>query len=127
RSGHVERVGRVDDARLERAVRELLAALGEDPDRDGLLATPGRVARMYAEVTAGLDEDPAVHLATTFEADHDEIVIVRDIAFSSMCEHHLLPFIGRAHLGYLPGPSGRVTGLSKLARLVDGYSRRLQV
>lgn len=116
-----------DHDRIEAAVRELLAAIGEDPERDGLLATPGRVARMYAEVTAGMREDPATHLATTFEADHDEIVIVRDIAFSSMCEHHLLPFIGRAHLGYIPGPTGRVTGLSKLARLVDGFARRLQV
>jgi GTP cyclohydrolase I len=116
-----------DHDRIEAAVRELLAAIGEDPSRDGLLATPGRVARMYAEVTAGMREDPAGHLETTFEADHDEIVIVRDIAFSSMCEHHLLPFIGRAHLGYIPGPTGRVTGLSKLARLVDGFARRLQV
>ncbi|WP_116997165.1 GTP cyclohydrolase I FolE [Desertimonas flava] len=116
-----------DHDRIEAAVRELLAAIGEDPSRDGLLATPGRVARMYAEVTAGMREDPAMHLETTFEADHDEIVIVRDIAFSSMCEHHLLPFIGRAHLGYIPGPTGRVTGLSKLARLVDGFARRLQV
>jgi GTP cyclohydrolase I len=116
-----------DHDRIEAAVRELLAAIGEDPSRDGLLATPGRVARMHAEVTAGMREDPAMHLETTFEADHDEIVIVRDIAFSSMCEHHLLPFIGRAHLGYIPGPTGRVTGLSKLARLVDGFARRLQV
>ena len=116
-----------DLARVEAAVRELLAAIGEDPERDGLLATPGRVARMYAEVTAGLNEDPAAHLTTVFEADHDEIVLVRDIPFSSMCEHHLLPFIGHAHVGYLPGDDGKVTGLSKLARLVDGYARRLQV
>ncbi len=117
----------VDPARIEAAVRELLAAIGEDPTRDGLLKTPGRVARMYAEVTAGLHEDPAQHLTTVFEADHDEIVLVRDIPFSSMCEHHLLPFVGHAHVGYLPGHDGKVTGLSKLARLVDGYARRLQV
>ncbi len=113
--------------RIESAVREILAAIGEDPDRDGLLDTPARVARMYAEVTIGLDQDPAAHLTTTFEADHDELVLVRDISFSSMCEHHMLPFIGVAHIGYLPGPSGRITGLSKLARVVDGYARRLQV
>jgi len=109
------------------AVRELLIAIGENPNRDGLLDTPDRVARMYAEVTTGLREDPRVHLSKVFEADHDELVLVRDIAFSSMCEHHLLPFIGRAHVGYIPGPSGQITGLSKLARLVDGYARRLQV
>jgi len=113
--------------RIERAVRELLAAIGEDPGRDGLLATPGRVARMYAEVTAGLHEDPDAHLTTVFEANHDEIVLVRDIPFSSLCEHHLLPFIGHAHVGYLPGDDGKVTGLSKLARVVDGYAKRLQV
>lgn len=116
-----------DLTRIELAVRELLAAIGEDPDRDGLLATPGRVARMYAEVTAGLREDPDRHLTTVFEANHDEIVLVRDIPFSSLCEHHMLPFIGRAHVGYIPGDDGMVTGLSKLARLVDGYARRLQV
>ncbi len=116
-----------DLGRIEAAVRELLAAIGEDPDRDGLLKTPGRVARMYAEVTAGLHENPASHLTTVFEADHDEIVLIRDIPFASMCEHHLLPFIGHAHVGYLPGDDGKVTGLSKLARLVDGYARRLQV
>lgn len=116
-----------DLTRIELAVRELLAAIGEDPDRDGLLATPGRVARMYAEVTAGLREDPDRHLTTVFEANHDEIVLVRDIPFSSLCEHHMLPFIGRAHVGYIPGEDGMVTGLSKLARLVDGYARRLQV
>jgi len=116
-----------DLARIEAAVRELLAAIGEDPDRDGLLATPGRVARMYAEVTSGLREDPDQHLTTVFEAEHDEIVLVRDISFSSICEHHLLPFIGRAHVGYIPGDDGKVTGLSKLARLVDGYAKRPQV
>jgi GTP cyclohydrolase I len=117
----------VDVDRATQAVRELLVAIGEDPDRDGLQATPGRVARMFAEVLAGASEDPSAHLTTTFEADHDEIVLVRDIAFSSMCEHHMLPFIGRAHVGYIPGADGRITGLSKLARLVDGYARRLQV
>ena len=117
----------VDADRAAAAVRELLFAIGEDPDRDGLQATPGRVARMFAEVIAGTGEDPSRHLTTTFEADHDEIVLVRDIPFSSMCEHHLLPFIGRAHVGYIPGADGRITGLSKLARLVDGFARRLQV
>jgi GTP cyclohydrolase IA len=117
----------VDQDRLAAAVREVLLALGEDPDRDGLLRTPTRVARMFAEVTVGMREDPRAHLTTTFEADHDEMVLVRDISFSSMCEHHMLPFLGRAHVGYIPGPSGRITGLSKLARLVDGYARRLQV
>ena len=117
----------VDADRAAAAVRELLFAIGEDPDRDGLQATPGRVARMFAEVVAGTNEDPSRHLTTTFEADHDEIVLVRDIPFSSMCEHHLLPFIGRAHVGYIPGSDGRITGLSKLARLVDGFARRLQV
>lgn len=117
----------VDHDRLRAAVRELLAAVGEDPDRDGLAATPDRVARMYAEVLAGLHDDPRAHLTTTFEADHDEIVLVLDIPFASMCEHHMVPFLGRAHVGYLPGTSGRITGLSKLARLVDGYARRLQV
>ncbi len=116
-----------DEARIEAAVRELLAAIGEDPDRDGLLATPGRVARMYTEITAGMREDPSDHLGTLFDADHDEIVLVRDIPFSSMCEHHMLPFMGTAHLGYVPGAGGKVIGLSKLARLVDGYAKRLQV
>ena len=120
-------VAALDVDRATAAVRELLVAIGEDPDRDGLQATPGRVARMFAEVTVGASEEPSRHLTTTFEADHDEIVLVRDIAFSSMCEHHLLPFIGRAHVGYIPGADGRITGLSKLARLVDGFARRLQV
>ncbi|NQY55827.1 MAG: GTP cyclohydrolase I FolE [Ilumatobacteraceae bacterium] len=116
-----------DIARIEAAVREILAAIGEDPTRDGLLETPARVARMYAEITDGLRTDPAEHLTTTFEADHDEIVLVRDIPFSSLCEHHLMPFIGTAHVGYVPGPTGRITGLSKLARVVDGFARRPQV
>ena len=117
----------VDTARIEAAVREILEAIGEDPDRDGLQKTPSRVARMYAEITDGLRTDPSDHLLTTFEAEHDEIVLVRDIPFSSLCEHHLMPFIGVAHVGYVPGNDGRVTGLSKLARTVDGYARRLQV
>ncbi|MEQ8718966.1 MAG: GTP cyclohydrolase I FolE [Acidimicrobiales bacterium] len=117
----------VDLPRLAAAVREILIAIGEDPERDGLLATPERVARMYQEVVAGNGIDPSDHLLTTFEADHDEIVLVRDISFSSLCEHHMLPFMGHAHVGYIPGPTGQITGLSKLARLVDGYARRLQV
>lgn len=119
--------GPIDQPRIEAAVREILIAIGEDPERDGLLATPARVARMYAEVCAGLHEDPAVHLTTTFEADHDEMVMVRDIPLYSLCEHHLAPFIGQAHVAYIPNDDGRVIGLSKFARLVDGYARRPQV
>jgi len=115
-----------DTARIERAVHELLAAVGEDPCRDGLLNTPSRVARMWSELLAGYRENPAAHLATTFDVAHGELVLVKDIAFSSMCEHHMLPFTGHAHIAYLPA-AGRVTGLSKLARLVDGFARRLQV
>lgn len=117
----------IDQARIEAAVREILAAVGEDPERDGLRDTPSRVARMYAEICAGLHEDPARHLLTTFEAGHDEMVMVRDIPLYSLCEHHLAPFIGKAHVAYIPNADGRVTGLSKFARLVDGYARRLQV
>ena len=117
----------VDRARIEAAVREILAAMGEDPDRDGLLDTPARVARMYAETCAGLHEDPARHLKVTFDAGHDEMIMVRDIALYSMCEHHLVPFFGTAHVAYIPNTDGRVTGLSKLARLVDGFARRPQV
>ena len=117
----------VDTARIARAVLELLEALGEDPARDGLLKTPHRVAKMYEELFAGFGENPADHLEVTFAADHDEMVMVRDIPFASLCEHHLIPFIGRAHVAYIPGDDGRITGLSKLARLVDGYARRLQV
>ncbi len=117
----------VDLDRIEAAVREILEAIGEDPGRDGLLATPGRVARMYAEVCSGLHEDPDQHLLTTFEADHDEMVMVRDIPLYSLCEHHLAPFIGKAHVAYIPNDDGRVIGLSKFARLIDGYARRLQV
>ncbi len=117
----------VDQERVERAVLELLAAIGEDRERDGLADTPRRVASMYQELFSGLDDDPARHLKVTFAAEHDEMVMVRDIPFASLCEHHLIPFMGRAHLAYIPGDDGRVTGLSKLARLVDGFARRLQV
>jgi GTP cyclohydrolase IA len=117
----------VDTARIERAITELLTALGEDPDRDGLVKTPKRVARMYQELFAGFGQDPADHLEVTFAAEHDEMVMVRDIPFASLCEHHLVPFIGRAHVAYIPGDDGRITGLSKLARLVDVFARRLQV
>ncbi len=117
----------VDTKRIEAAVLEILAAVGEDPTRDGLLMTPGRVARMYEELFTGFDENPADHLEITFAADHDEMVMVRDIPFASLCEHHMVPFMGRAHVAYIPGTDGRITGLSKLARLVDGYAKRLQV
>jgi GTP cyclohydrolase I len=117
----------VDVERVEGLVAELLAAIGEDPARDGLQATPGRVARMYQELFSGVDEDPGRHLTVTFAAEHDEMVMVRDIPFASLCEHHLVPFIGRAHVAYIPGADGRITGLSKLARLVEAYARRLQV
>ncbi len=117
----------MDLPRIESAVREILAAIGEDPDRDGLLDTPARVARMYEEVFAGLRESPHHHLEVQFEANHDEMVMVRDIALTSMCEHHLVPFIGKAHVAYIPNNDGRVTGLSKLARLVDAYAKRPQV
>jgi GTP cyclohydrolase IA len=108
-------------------VREILLALGEDPDRDGLQRTPARVARAYAELFAGLRVDPSQVLTTTFEANHEELVLVRDIQVMSLCEHHLLPFRGVAHIGYIPGPHGRITGLSKLARLVEVFARRPQV
>jgi GTP cyclohydrolase I len=117
----------IDHERIERAVREILSAIGEDPDRDGLKRTPARVAEMYAEICAGLSEDPAEHLVVTFEADHDEMVLVRDIALYSVCEHHLVPFHGHAHVAYIPNEDGRITGLSKLARLVDGFAKRPQV
>jgi GTP cyclohydrolase I len=117
----------VDEERVAAAVRELLDAIGEDVDRDGLLATPTRVARMWAEIASGLHEDPRNHLRITFEADHDEMVMVSDIPFYSMCEHHLVPFVGQAHVAYIPNDDGRIIGLSKVARLVEGYSRRPQV
>ncbi len=117
----------VDQPRIVAAVREILGAIGEDPDRDGLVETPERVARMYAEICAGLHQDPCAHLATTFDAGHDEMVMVRDIPLYSLCEHHLIPFLGSASVAYIPNNTGRVTGLSKLARLVDGYAKRPQV
>jgi GTP cyclohydrolase I len=116
-----------DHARAEAAVRELLVALGEDPDRDGLRDTPGRVARSFQELVRGIRERPEDVLTTTFELGHQEMVLVRDIEFWSMCEHHLVPFTGVAHVGYIPDDEGRITGLSKLARLVDVYARRPQV
>lgn len=115
----------VDQERIARAVREILLAVGEDPDREGLRETPARVARMYAELFGGLHQDPRVHLKKFFTEKYDEVVLVRDIAFNSMCEHHMLPFMGKAHIGYLP--HGRVVGLSKLARVVEGVARRPQV
>jgi GTP cyclohydrolase I len=117
----------LDPERIERAISELLLAIGEDPSREGLVATPKRVAAMYQELFAGLDEDPSKHLTVTFAAEHDEMVMVRDIPFASLCEHHLVPFMGKAHVAYIPGDDGRITGLSKLARLVDAYAKRLQV
>jgi len=119
--------GGVDTDRIARAVREILEAIGEDPERDGLQRTPARVAAMYAEMFSGLHEDPSRHLTVTFEADHDEMVMVRDIPLHSMCEHHLVSFHGVAHVAYIPGDDGRITGLSKIARLVDGFAHRPQV
>ena len=116
-----------DHARAEAAVRELLAAIGEDPLRDGLVDTPARVARAYAEMFAGLRQKPEDVLATTFDLGHDELVLVKDIEVYSTCEHHLVPFHGVAHVGYIPGVDGRITGLSKLARLVDVFAKRPQV
>lgn len=117
----------MDVPRIERAVREILIAIGEDPDRDGLIETPRRVARMYEEIFSGIREDPGQHLSVVFEADHDEMVMVKDIPVYSVCEHHLVPWFGTAHVAYIPNEDGRITGLSKLARLVDGFSRRPQV
>ncbi len=118
-------IGAVDLPRIERAVKEILAAVGEDPNREGLLETPARVARMYAEMFAGLKVDPRQHLQKVFTEEYDEVVLVRDISFCSMCEHHLLPFMGHAHVAYVP--DGKVVGLSKLARVVEVVSRRPQV
>ena len=115
----------VDHERIRKAVREILIAVGEDADREGLLETPDRVARMYAEIFSGLHTDPAIYLQKTFTQQHDEMVLVKDIEFSSCCEHHLLPFTGKAHIGYLP--AGKVVGLSKLARVVEAVARRPQV
>ena len=117
----------VDQPRIEKAIREILLAIGEDPDREGLQDTPKRVAKSYAEIFAGLHQDPADLLATTFAIEHEEMVLVKDIAFFSTCEHHLVPFHGTAHIGYIPSEDGKVTGLSKLARLVEVYARRPQV
>ena len=117
----------IDQPRIERAVREILIAIGEDPDRDGLIDTPARVARAYAEQFSGLSQDPEDVLGTVFDADHDELILVRDIEVYSTCEHHLVTFFGRAHVAYIPNEKGQITGLSKLARLVDVYARRPQV
>jgi GTP cyclohydrolase IA len=117
----------VDIPRAEAAVRELLIAIGEDPDRDGLRDTPRRVAKSYVELLAGMDQDPREILTATFDVGHDELVLVKDIEVWSMCEHHLVPFVGLAHVGYIPLDDGHVTGLSKIARLVDVYARRPQV
>jgi GTP cyclohydrolase IA len=117
--------GEVDIPRLERAVREILLAVGEDPEREGLLKTPNRVARAYSELMAGMRDNPRRHLKTVFHERYDEVVLLRDIEFHSLCEHHLLPFTGKAHVAYLP--DGKVVGLSKLARLVEGFARRPQV
>ncbi|MFI8102572.1 GTP cyclohydrolase I FolE [Streptomyces sp. NPDC101118] len=120
-------IGEFDEKRAEAAVRELLIAVGEDPDREGLLETPARVARAYREILAGLWQRPEDVLTTTFDLGHDEMVLVKDIEIVSLCEHHLLPFHGVAHVGYIPAESGKITGLSKLARLVEVYARRPQV
>ncbi|MCC3769691.1 GTP cyclohydrolase I FolE [Streptomyces sp. UNOC14_S4] len=120
-------IGTFDEKRAENAVRELLIAVGEDPDREGLRETPARVARAYKEIFAGLWQEPEDVLTTTFDLGHDEMVLVRDIEVYSTCEHHLVPFHGVAHVGYIPSTSGKITGLSKLARLVDVYARRPQV
>jgi GTP cyclohydrolase I len=120
-------IGEFDEKRAENAVRELLIAVGEDPDREGLKETPGRVARAYREIFAGLWQKPEDVLTTTFDLGHDEMVLVKDIEVRSCCEHHLVPFAGVAHVGYIPSTEGKITGLSKLARLVDVYARRPQV
>ncbi|MFJ4901242.1 MULTISPECIES: GTP cyclohydrolase I FolE [unclassified Streptomyces] len=120
-------IGEFDEKRAAAAVRELLIAVGEDPDREGLRETPGRVARAYQEILAGLWQEPEDVLTTTFDLGHDEMVLVKDIEIVSLCEHHLLPFHGVAHVGYIPAESGKITGLSKLARLVDVFARRPQV
>jgi GTP cyclohydrolase I len=116
-----------DDEGVRRAIRALLVAIGEDPDRDGLRDTPERVARAYREIFAGMWQEPEDVLTTTFDLSHDELVLVKDIEVRSVCEHHLVPFAGVAHVGYIPSAGGRITGLSKLARLVDVYARRPQV
>jgi GTP cyclohydrolase I len=120
-------VGDFDEKRAENAVRELLIAVGEDPDREGLRETPARVARAYRELLAGQKQEPEHVLTTTFDLGHDEMILVKDIEIVSLCEHHMLPFHGVAHVGYIPAESGKITGLSKLARLVEVFARRLQV
>ncbi|MCQ9132034.1 GTP cyclohydrolase I FolE [Streptomyces hilarionis] len=120
-------IGEFDEKRAENAVRELLIAVGEDPEREGLRETPARVARAYRELLAGLTQTPEEVLTTTFDLGHDEMVLVKDIEIVSLCEHHMLPFHGVAHVGYIPAESGKITGLSKLARLVEVFARRLQV
>ncbi|TLS42142.1 GTP cyclohydrolase I FolE [Streptomyces montanus] len=120
-------IGEFDEKRAENAVRELLIAVGEDPDREGLRDTPGRVARAYRELLAGMRQEPEDVLTTTFDLGHDEMVLVKDIEIVSLCEHHLLPFHGVAHVGYIPADTGKITGLSKLARLVEVFARRPQV
>ncbi|NHM16905.1 GTP cyclohydrolase I FolE [Xiamenia xianingshaonis] len=117
----------MDKEKIEQGVRLILEGIGEDPTREGLVKTPERVARMYEEIFAGMTEDPAVHFETTFDEGHEEMVIVSDIPFYSMCEHHLVPFFGKAHVAYIPARDGRICGLSKLARLVDAYAKRPQV
>jgi GTP cyclohydrolase I len=117
----------IDKDKISAAVREILVAIGENPDRDGLKRTPERVANMFEEIFAGLHEDPTAKLDVVFEADHDEMIMVRDIPLASLCEHHMIPFIGRAHVAYIPNESGQITGLSKLARLVDSLSKKPQV
>lgn len=117
----------IDQGRIEKAVREILEAVGDDPDRDGLERTPERVAAMYSEVLAGMHEDPDATLELTFEQGHDEMILERDIVFYSLCEHHMVPFTGKAHVAYIPAEEGRITGLSKLVRLVEVHARRLQV
>lgn len=117
----------MDKAKIEEGVRLILEGIGEDPDREGLQETPARVARMYEEVFAGLTEDPHRHFETMFDEGHQEMVLERDIPFYSMCEHHLVPFFGKAHIAYIPGPDGRICGLSKLARLLDAFAKRPQV
>jgi len=117
----------IDQNKVQRAVADLLLALGEDPNKEGIKNTPQRVARMFAEVLKGRDQDPLALLKTTFTEDHDEIVMVKDISFTSICEHHLVPFVGKAHIAYIPNENGTITGLSKLVRVVDVFAKRLQV
>ncbi|MGC1238101.1 MAG: GTP cyclohydrolase I FolE [Acidimicrobiales bacterium] len=117
----------VNQPRVQELIRDLLEAIGEDPTREGLRETPRRVAEMYAELFTGIEADPGEHLRVRFEEGHDEMVMVRDIPFTSLCEHHLVPFVGVTHVAYLPADDGRITGLSKLARMVEGFARRLQV